>query len=385
VIRLPGAWYCDSTPAGAYVALFPGSHLQTHRGRVELPHGQNLLYVRIAPDGLRFAGAGHSDDLVWEWDGTSWTSHGAAYGVSPVIYGLDGTLLKNDGSWGSQGARFVDDDIDVITGDDTYFSPDMELSEWSELSESQLIYVGQSHPDGTNDAAWIWDAGTHRLLEPGPCRFIRAQRDGDRVSIAIWKPDQGAVIYWLTLAEIHALPVVPNVGMPTPNPGTPPAPIPEPPMPLPDPHAVRAALQRERDKFSAPLTDNQCGAIINAAALKFPHVGMHRKTSGSFATLPNGERVNRNVMRYLPPGDSFGWWADVLGAAGVGIATPLAPDWQRSTDDGSSFVPPVGATSEPPTTPNPVPPTQPPATDIESRLRYVENRLAELIADLRSV
>lgn len=134
----------------------------------------------------------------------------------------------------------------------------------------------------------------------------------------------------------------------------------EPPMPLPDPSAVKAALTIERAKFPDRVDNDQCGAILNAVALQFPSVGMHRKTSGEFARLSNGETVNRNVLRYLPPADDKGWWADVLQAAGAGVAEPVAPDWQRSDDTAESFVPPVGTR-----------PDQP-AGDLESRVRALE-------------
>jgi hypothetical protein len=151
-----------------------------------------------------------------------------------------------------------------------------------------------------------------------------------------WSPNQAdtdAQFLRLTRAALAALP---PVGEPTKEP--------EEPVSLPDPFAIKAALQRERDKLPDRITNDQCGAILNAAALQFAHVGLHAKSGGEVATLPNGVTVNRNVLRYLPPGDEFGWWDDVLGAAGVGIASPVAPEWKRSTDGRSSFVPPVGVT-----------------------------------------
>ena len=89
-------------------------------------------------------------------------------------------------------------------------------------------------------------------------------------------------------------------------------------MPLPDPFAIKAALQRERDQLPDRITNDDCGAILNATARQFAHVGLHAKSGGEVATLPNGVTVNRNVLRYLPPGDDFGWWDDVLASAGTG-------------------------------------------------------------------
>jgi hypothetical protein len=112
-------------------------------------------------------------------------------------------------------------------------------------------------------------------------------------------------------------------------------------MSLPDPSAVKAALVAARKRYpSATVTEEQMGEILNRVAQQFPYMGMHRK-NGQAKQPRTGIGVSHDVLRYLPPDDTLGWWSDVLGATGVGQATPLAPDWQRSTDGPSSFVPPV--------------------------------------------
>lgn len=126
---------------------------------------------------------------------------------------------------------------------------------------------------------------------------------------------------------------------------------------LPDPKVVQAALQRERDKFQSPtISDDAMGAILNAVALHFPNMGMHRK-SGQAKQPGTGIGISHDVLRVMPPGDPLGFWSDVLGATGAGKATPLAPDWQRSSDGVESFVPPVavGTIPKPDPTPTPVP------------------------------
>lgn len=182
---------------------------------------------------------------------------------------------------------------------------------------------------------------------------------------------QGPPIVWQRLSA-------PVVDPPSPPPPPPPK---EPDVSLPDPSAVQAALERERASYPARVTNDQCGAIVNAAARQFLHCGLHRKPAGeNSATLPNGVTVNRNVMRYMPPGDTFGWWADVLGAAGAGIATPLAPHWEPSTDDRSSFVEPVGGTVDPPRPPEP-----PPASTLERRVEILEREVAAQGTTIRSI
>lgn len=373
----PGGWYCDATPRGAYVVLMPDAHLETDRGIVPLPNGQNLLYVRMAADGIRFAGAGHQDDLIWEWDGTTWLERGPAYGVSPVIYDRDGVLRINTGSWGSQGARFVNDLNWIVTADESYFSAPMELSEWTKLAPE--LYIGQSHLDGTNDAAWLYDRGTTRLLEPGPCRFIRATCDGDRTAIAIWKPGQGAVVFWSTLSELRAQPIVSR----TPNPDpTPPMPQPhpeDPPVSLPDPVAVLRVLERERAKYPAKFKtvaemNAALGAVLNNTAREFPGMGMHFKTGEKAASYPGVpvtfSRDTLRVYDLTQPDDQLGYWSDVLEATGALLAKPYAPEWKRSNDDIRTFVQPVGAAPTPEPEPEPEPETEP--SDIEARMARVE-------------
>lgn len=390
IVRMtfPGGWYADARPSGAYVVLMPGSHLDTDRGAVPLPNGQNLLYVRMAPDGIRFAGAGHQDDRIWEWDGSHWLERGPAYGVSPVIYDRDGVLRINTGSWGSQGARFVNDLNWIVTADESYFSAPMELSEWTKLAPE--LYIGQSHPDGTNDAAWVWDRGTQRLLEPGPCRFIRATTDGDVVVIAFWKPvERGAVFYRMTFDDLRGLPRVTfPAPQPTPVPVPPPPPEPQ-PMSLPDPQAVLRVLERERNKYPAKFDTVEqmnvaLGQVLNNTAGEFPGMGMHFKTGEKAATAPGVSRTfSRDTLRVYDltqPDDEFGYWSDVLEATGALIAKPYAPDWKRSTDNLDSFVRPAAA---PPPQPEPEPEPPPPTGDLESRVRELEAFRARLEAAIR--
>jgi len=144
-------------------------------------------------------------------------------------------------------------------------------------------------------------------------------------------------------------------------------------MALPDPGAVLAALAREREKFPPVVTNDQCGAILNATALQFPDMGMHRKpASDNTARLPNGVTVNRNVLRYFPPGDPLGWWSDVLTAAGAGIATPHPPSWARSIDGAESFVRPVPVAAPAPAPPPTPTPDPPPSADLAARVKTLE-------------
>lgn len=145
---------------------------------------------------------------------------------------------------------------------------------------------------------------------------------------------------------------------------------------LPDPAAVKAALQAERDKFpTRTISEAQMGAILNAVALQFPFTGMHRK-DGQAPQPGTGIGISHDVLRVMPPGDPLGYWSDVLGASGVGIATPLAPEWKRSSDGRESFVPPV------PIGPTPPPPPPPPTSAGVTRAE-LDAAIARLALDLR--
>ena len=352
-LHLPGAWYCDARPDGAYVALIPGLRLDTHHGPIALPPGGDLLYVRIAPDGVRFAGQGHDDDRVWEWTGSEWRDYGHAYGVSPVIYDRNGALLINEGAWGSQGARYIDAWNQVVTADATYFSPAMELSEWSYLAD--LFHVGQSHPDGTNDTAWVYDAATsrHRLLEPGPCRFIRAHREGDRVSIAIWKPHDGAVIYWLTLDEIRSLPIVT---------------LPSPPPPAPEPVPVNQleTIRAIRAKYDTPLGDKHWQFLVEVAHAL--NAQLFRKDGGDRVLVPQlGITVSMDVIIFPQTRE----WADILGdAEGEAVPGfdlhPNAGEPEKWIDVSRVILPGEDDDPDP----------DPPVGDLESRVARLEAFMA---------
>jgi hypothetical protein len=358
----PSGWYCDAVPSGAYVVLIPDQHLVTDRGMMPLPRGQNLLYVRMAPDGIRFAGAGHQDDRIWEWDGSRWHDRGVAYGVSPVIYNRAGELRINDGSWGSQGARYIGPDgQSVVAGDETYFAPSMELSEYSRIANG--LYVGQSHPDGTNDAAWVWNLNSLRLLEPGPCRFIRASCDGEQAAIAIWKPGQGAVIGWPTLSELRALPPVPDFRLPN---LPPPTPDPEPPS-----MDYLQIIRDIRNDYPTPLGARHWEFLVEVA--QATGTQLYRKEDDNSVLIPSlRKRVSLDIIGRGTLGNQY---ADILYNS-EGSADPVFQ--LKSPADGEYVdVSQVELPGDLP--PAPLPPDPPPG-DLESRVRVLEQWMARVRA-----
>jgi hypothetical protein len=245
-----GAWYADALPTGEYAVLFPhdvvfdanynlivraSGKMETHLGAFDLPDADEPLYHRITDVGrFEIGGQAHYSRSTWIWTpDTWWTPRGPACGVSPVIYDRLGVLHMSDCSIGSQGWRYVQDDGTptgkLITGDNTY-GPLHALNEFTDLGDGLII--GQGNPDAGAPAAaaLLWDGAHHRMLEDGPCRFIRVSRDGDRLAIATWKQGFGAVLLWLTVADLRALPMVEK-----PGPAPAPVPVPAPPAPIPTP------------------------------------------------------------------------------------------------------------------------------------------------------
>jgi len=238
-----GGWYCDSLPSGEFAVLFPQREIVSHFGAHILPPGEpwGIGYLRItATPVFKFAGQAHSttNPACWEFDGGRVEQWGSfpppCVGVSPCIYDLQGTLHRSDGSVGSQGYRYVENDGTpagrLISGDATY-GPFHNLSQYTQLAPD--LWIGQ----GMDGGVQTWDGTVNRLLEDGACTFIRANRDGEAVAIAFVKPD-GAVIIQTTMAELRALPPVeaPEPPVEPPVPPEPPDPIPvppEPPKPIP--------------------------------------------------------------------------------------------------------------------------------------------------------
>ena len=236
-IEITNALYGDALVSGSRVALIPGSHLETHLGNITLPVGERfgVIYPRVSDViGFQFAGVAHDTDTLAWWHEDRWTFGKPIAGVSPVIFDQHGTLHLNDGSAGSQGYRYVDEAGRLVTADATYYDAAHDLSEYTIAGD---IRIGQSH-DNNHDDAIVFIDGARRLIEPGPCRFIRVDRVGDQFAITLCKFGQAKVVHlWMTRAELVALPVVSTTStQPPPNPQPVPVPVPTPtPKPTPQP------------------------------------------------------------------------------------------------------------------------------------------------------
>jgi hypothetical protein len=169
-----------------------------------MPQGQNPLYVRLSPDGTKFAGQGHMDGHAWQYFNGAWSVvDPLAFGVSPCLYQTDNTLIvSHGGAVGSQGYRYQDYVTgQIYTGDQTYASPSMQLWEYTCRGD---VCCGQ----GQADLQCLFLTTQKRvILEPGDNRFVRFNAKGDLFAISAAKfAENKAVMFWITRAELEALP-----------------------------------------------------------------------------------------------------------------------------------------------------------------------------------
>lgn len=227
-LTFPGGWYCEAHPNGAYAVVIRDSHIATSRGRVELCPGGNLLQLRLAADGIRFAGTGHNDGMAWEWNGSEWINHGPTFGNSACIYDATDQLVVVHGNvaptW-AQGWAFVDDNHQLVPGWVAYAAKD-GLSAWTKHGP---LAIGQGHDTGGVITAF----GLHQIAT-GQATWVRFNQAGDQIALAWIQEDRNeARCLWLTVAELLALP---SVGTPAPTPTPVPVPVPQPtPEPTPVP------------------------------------------------------------------------------------------------------------------------------------------------------
>jgi hypothetical protein len=364
-------WYIDALPDGAYVVLIRDSHLETSRGRVELPAGQNVLQISLAPDGIRFAGTGHHDDLAWEWTGTSWVSHGKAHGIRACIYDADGQLHIARGPQpptGSQGWRYVSDTGELVFSDRTYADPARRVWEYIDRAG---ITVGQGG-DGPHgqDPLIVLHGGKRYRVQGGQCRFIKfPQPQGDHLTISWVQEDRReAHILRLTVADLWQFPLDDAPAPP------PPSPPPEPPMPESLIEIVTAVWE--------DYGGQNRGAMLNAIAyhgngdnVTGPW-GLSRKTGGNHVEQPKtGEKVAGDIVQYghtRPDGT----------ATMFDVFTDSGPVWieaEQHLDTNRIWIPAV----VPDGVPDPPEPPAPPDDPLVERVLLLEAAVAVLAGDLR--
>ncbi len=270
-LPIPGCWYLDSLPTGEYAGILPlQRQVQTHQGLVPYPHNDEPLWLVVSRRPVfRFMGQGHETGLTWEWSATvrQWNALAKACGVWALIYGPNGERLIAQCAppTGSQGYRYIAPDGRPVPGDET-IAVRHGLHEWTDLSLAQdgSLLVGQG---GSNAA--VWADGQLRLLHRAAATFtVRSKYDPaiDVVSVSFYTVEPDGIegwIYWLSLAELRALPPAepvdapPDLSAPVPDP----APrVPPPADPVPPHHpgptpSPKAHPMKNKDQVRADINE----------------------------------------------------------------------------------------------------------------------------------
>ncbi len=230
-IPIAGGWYCFGTLQGDWGALISRSHIQTSRGRIELPKPNGfvddvvyLVGATKANGELVMGGQSRDGHGTYLYNKGEWTV------VTPLSFGVSPNAFTQDGSWmfgvtdGQTGFRvntdtgeFVPFHLDffvdgirgcippfnqLVLGNTTKFSPVYNLYEF--LDYQNGFVSGQGPVGGMLGRV---DAENH-VIEPGECFFIRTMYDGNNIAIATSKQTENqAVICFLTKEELKNLPV----------------------------------------------------------------------------------------------------------------------------------------------------------------------------------
>lgn len=290
---IDGGWYSFALPDGSWGSLIPGKHIQTSSGIVPLPVTASVEENVLFLDGYRLggrlfmAGQGHITGKAWIHDGVQWTALATTFGTNPCKFG-DGALYVAvsgkqyyrfpltgeaptvvDMQIGAQGIR------QIIGGSVVTCDASTRLGELFEFTVQGDVIIGQGHEGG----AWIND----RQLEPGDNRFIRLERNGDRLSNAIvQQPLKRAVLRWFDRAEIDTLPTTPPVVIQPPPVFQPPST--EEPMTTPNRIDIAQRVAAQHPDLVALNTSTACGILTEFIALALnaadPDFGLLSKSPG---------------------------------------------------------------------------------------------------------
>ncbi|HXG72286.1 MAG TPA: hypothetical protein VNJ04_16875 [Gemmatimonadaceae bacterium] len=416
-VRIARAWYGDCSIEGHWAALIRDDrdpHIETSWGRVELPLGQNVLFLRLlVRDGRMYlAGQGHQDGAAWLWNSASdsWREViEQTNGQKVVAFGPDGLYVCRDGqlidvfdltttallytlNWptGSGGIQYVQDDV-VVTGDETYGPGPSRLAEWTALDD---LTIGQSYVSG----AVIVLGSDRREIEAGDCRFIHAYRRGSSLACSMVTPG-GFVAHWFDVDDLPTFPPEATAA-PVPQPPIPPIPVPIPPVPTPEPNmpstqlpaAVLEIRARYVQMFPVPQTpgggdahEERCRqwsiTFAEQVAYELPGKGWGMKRGD--ANRP----ISKDTIARLSDGRLLAW--DLLLGTGTG-APVLVPSPDAMDVTGQVFVPVtptnhLGATPAPqPTPPTPTPPQPAPGRcNCQGELAVIAAQLSTLRRDLQ--
>lgn len=216
---LPGFWYNDARPDGAYVASHFSEPLQ--RTNTDDKTGKKLLFTKIG-SGPKFIGIEHHENIVYLWDG-GWIDYGKGEGNHPAILlnnGLPLTVPETEGNHvtGALGWRYIDDNGEPVTSISTY-NPDQSLGikygvkdlyQFTIRDNGNLV-VGESDKrvEAIIDRRYRVDISKLINDERHECRYVNFKKEANYLSISWYyfrsPTDYVACFLWLTVDELRAL------------------------------------------------------------------------------------------------------------------------------------------------------------------------------------
>lgn len=269
--------YCDANLTGSRVQLVVDRHVLFNGQAIPVPTpGQNVLYLRLSPNGAQFAGVGHVDNRCWEWDGT-WHNRGPAEGQNPVIYDANGVLQivrETEGApTGSQGPRYVDDADQIVSADSTIADEARHIWQYTTRGD---ITVGQG---GDEEGLQALVRGRRVRLATGRVRNVHFYRGAGQIVIACVRDAATPLFFDFRESELDALPTYelpsPPIVTPDPIPG-PPTPGPGPgPVPEPEPKPVPPPAPTPEDSMLPHIGDNEIIELSQRWIQRYQVVGRY--------------------------------------------------------------------------------------------------------------
>jgi hypothetical protein len=377
---IPGGMFADALTSGEF-ACPAGGAIVTHAGLVPMPIGSGgVFFTRITNvGGFKIAEKSHDTDHALVWNG-AWSDTGQiSHGTQGHIWTDTGELFVHApcADCDSQGIRWWEPGVGPIYGSPTY-NP---FTLFAIAKNVRLIYEWTCRGDicagqGEDSGAVLQYRGKHYVLEPGDARFIQFHRDGDALAVAITKfREKEAVIWWLSVGEIEALPLyVPTAPAPAPTP----TPVPA-PAPAPQP-SQKKIVEEIRRKYPTPLREHHWEFLVEVAQATRNASGepckLFQKDAGDRIFVPPlNLSVSQDILICEPQ------WIDILGD-GENAATP---DWSAHDNAGEpkkwidvSGIDLTGSHQPPPPpAPTDIEKLRARVTELEKQLADAQGRLAE--------
>lgn len=287
ILVIQDGWFGENLPDGQY-AVSKLRKVVTHLGEWPIPD-EWLRFTRVFDTGTVFKAAGQSQDgagdIILE-NGVRRVL-GPSYGVNTVAFDLDGNPVQNIVPNGSQGLRWIDA-AGIHTGDATYVHPTIP-GLWEYTTHGDIT-VGQ----GDSGAHIICPEGRF-ILYPGYTVFIRFNRVGDKLAVAIVIPG-ACVLLWFNKSEItqfprYEVPAVPaHTDVPQHND------VPEPPKLMPQAPNQLAVVQRV---FAAHPEIDRVNEETRGRAVDYVIAALGGKPWGRKARNKDGTNLNTDGLTYL--------------------------------------------------------------------------------------